>query len=266
MGKTTGILWTDSTSNPWHGCTMVGPACDHCYAAAVDKRGGGAHWGTGVERRRTSENNRNEPLRWQRGADRFKLENGRDRRVFTLSMGDLFDNEVPDDWRAEHMAMMDVTDRLLWQVCTKRIGNLQKMVPPAWLNLWPQHIGVLITIVTQEEADRDIPKLLRIKRLYGLPWVGISYEPAQEQVAFSRYLGANGRADYGACLDWIIFGGKSGAEWNDRPFDVDWARVTAFTCRASGTAFFFKQVAAFRPTDAMIPAELLIREFPEALR
>ena len=56
MAETTGIAWTDSTFNPWIGCTKVGPGCDHCYAEALDKRhrwGGATHWGAGVERRRT---------------------------------------------------------------------------------------------------------------------------------------------------------------------------------------------------------------------
>ena len=35
MAEKTGISWTDSTFNPWIGCTKVGPGCDHCYAEAL---------------------------------------------------------------------------------------------------------------------------------------------------------------------------------------------------------------------------------------
>lgn len=271
MGKETGIAWTDSTFNSWFGCTKVGPACDSCYAEAVDKRSGGDHWGTGAPRRLLSERARNEPFRWQKKAPEFFAKHGRRQRVFTLSMGDLFDNEVPDDWRAAHMAIMESTPDLEWQICTKRIGNLPKMVPqmtganlPGWtLGFWPRNVGVLVTIVTQAEADRDLPKLLRLKAAYAIPWVGVSYEPAQEMVHFSRYLGTNGVVDYGASLDWIIFGGKSGPQWNDRPFDVEWGREVARKCDLTNTAFFFKQVAGFRPTVEQIPADLLIRQFPK---
>lgn len=38
MAETTHIAWTQSTFNPWIGCTKVGPGCDHCYAEARDKR------------------------------------------------------------------------------------------------------------------------------------------------------------------------------------------------------------------------------------
>ena len=109
MADVTGIKWTDSTANPWWGCTKVEGAfaCVGCYAEEVDKRGTAAdqplHWGHGAPRRRVSEKARNEPLRWQKGADKFFAEHGRNRRVFTLSMGDIFDKEVDDAWRAEHV-------------------------------------------------------------------------------------------------------------------------------------------------------------------
>lgn len=260
MAEKTGIAWTDSTFNSWWGCTKVGPACDHCYAEGVDKRTGENHWGHDAPRMLVSEHARNEPYRWQKNADKFFAEHGRDRRVFTLSMGDLFDNEVDRQWRSDHMGVMEACDRLRWQICTKRISNLPKMIWPRWEEAWPQHIGVLITVVTQAEADRDVPRLLDCKQRFGIPWVGISYEPAQEEIDFWLYLNAETR------LDWIIFGGKSGPKWNDRLFSLDWARQTRNQCIANGTAFFMKQVAGFRPTDAMIPEDLRIRQFPEALR
>lgn len=271
MAESTGIAWTDSTSNPWWGCTKVAgaPACADCYAEIVDQRGTAKdqplHWGRGAPRRRVSEKARNEPYRWQRSADKFFAEHGRRQRVFTMSMGDLFDNEVDDAWRLEHMRVMEECDRLDWQICTKRVSNILKMIPEGWMSPssgrdWPRHIGVLITVVTQKEADRDIPRLLKLKQMLCIPWVGISYEPAQEFVDFTPYLDGS---SYGAKLDWIIFGGKSGSNWNDGPFDAAWGATVAEQCAWTGTAFFFKQVAAFRPTDAMIPEDLRVRQFPE---
>ncbi len=259
MGAVTGIKWTDSTWNSWWGCTKVGPACDHCYAEGVDKRTGASHWGTGASRRLLSPHARHEPYRWQRRADAFEAEHGRRRRVFTLSMGDLFDNEVDPSWRRDHFRIMTDCNRLDWQICTKRVSNLPKMVPAEWQAPldWPRHIGVLITVVTQVEADRDIPRLLECKQRFGIPWVGVSYEPAQEEIDFLCYL------DGPLALDWIIFGGKSGPKWNDRPFSIEWGAQVAEQCSWTQTAFFFKQVAAARPTDAMIPPHLLIRQFPE---
>lgn len=261
MGATTGIKWTDSTYNSWWGCTKVGPACDDCYAEGTDKRAGGGHWGHGAERRLLSAQARLAPERWHRNAAAFEAEHGRRRRVFTLSMGDLFDNEVPQHWRASHMDTMSRCDRIDWQICTKRIGNVWRMVPPDWIMRWPPHIGLLVTVVTQKEADRDLPKLLDLKGHSFIPWVGASYEPAQEFIDFTRFL-SGGDVVETEKLDWIIFGGKSGHRWNDRPFDLGWGRATRDACAATETAFFMKQVAAFRPTDDMIPADLMVRQFP----
>lgn len=45
MGDTTGITWTDSTINVWHGCDKVSAGCKHCYAEVSTpvrvKRAGG---------------------------------------------------------------------------------------------------------------------------------------------------------------------------------------------------------------------------------
>lgn len=257
MAAKTGIAWTDSTFNSWWGCTEVGitghSACDHCYAKRVAMRSGKSIWGSGVERMQLSEHARNEPYRWQHLAAQFWKEYGRRRRVFTESMGDVFDNEVPDEWRAEHMNTIECCNAIDWQILTKRIGNVKKMVPLSWIEQWPKHVGLMITIVTQKEAERDLPRLVQLKEGCGIPWIGISYEPALEEIIFTP--------EWLRALDWIILGGESGAGWRTM---VDWeyARALAALCRHYDTAFFMKQAAAFRPTDAMIPADLLVREFP----
>ncbi len=96
MGQVTGIEWCDHTYNPWMGCTKVSPACGHCYAEAQeDARYGRVEWGG--PRRRTSEGTRRAPYRW----DREAAAAGERRRVFCMSLGDFWDNQVPDEWRTE---------------------------------------------------------------------------------------------------------------------------------------------------------------------
>ena len=64
MSTETGIGWTDSTLNPWMGCTAVSPACDHCYAQTlVEGRFKRAEWGPGKPRVRTSAAQWPQPLR-----------------------------------------------------------------------------------------------------------------------------------------------------------------------------------------------------------
>lgn len=253
MGKDTKIAWTDSTMNFWWGCQKVGPGCDHCYAEAVDKRAGGdPHWGPGVARRRTSISNWNDAYRWNRNAEQFFMMHGRRQRVFASSMSDIFDNAVPLEWAHDAFKVMEDCNRLDWQPLTKRVGMVEKRIPDRWHDNWPRHVGLMITCVNQEEADRDMQKLIDLKNTFDIPWVGVSYEPAQGPIDFREWLWD---------LDWIIFGGESGAGW--RHCDLSWARSVRDQCKGQRTKFFMKQVADFRPVEAQIPGDLMIREFPE---
>ncbi|MGH6631582.1 MAG: DUF5131 family protein [Burkholderiales bacterium] len=67
------IEWTDHTFNPWWGCVKVSPACDHCYAEALDRRlvkiGQQAHWGRNAPRKFFGDKYWAAPLKWNRQAE-----------------------------------------------------------------------------------------------------------------------------------------------------------------------------------------------------
>jgi protein gp37 len=283
MGDTTGISWTDSTMNFWEGCTKVGPGCDNCYAADRDIRWhGGSHWGAGAPRRQMSLHTRNNAGRWQRDAAEFLAAHGHPRRVFCSSLADIFDNEVDDAWRADAFAAMEATPDLRWQLCTKRVSNISKMVPKMWrptyretddgpFGYWPANVGVLITVVTPEEVLRDVPRLVDLKRRFGIPWVGLSIEPMIADVA-----DALASLEYLAHVDWIILGGESGP--HARPCDIRWMRRAIDVGERHGCAMFVKQMGD-KPVDggeplkftgkgadtAEWPEDLRLHEFPKAL-
>lgn len=255
MAETTGIAWTDSTFNPWIGCTKVSPGCDHCYAEALDKRhrwGGETHWGVGKPRRRTSPSNWRKPLTWQRHAENGLLPDGktphggRRPRVFCASLADVLDKEVPDEWRWDLVALVKATPGLDWLFLTKRIG-LAREKP--WLTDHP-NVWIGATIVNQEEADRDVPKLLdtpAAKRF-------VSYEPALGPVDWRKYPG----------IDWIIVGGESTQGAKARVFDIQWAYHTIGDAKKIGASPFVKQLGSgnrFKDHAGADPAE-----WPEALR
>jgi protein gp37 len=230
MAEVTGIAWTDSTFNPWIGCTKVGPGCDHCYAEALDNRHrwqGDTHWGPGKPRMRTSAANWRKPLAWNRKA----AESGKPWRVFCSSLADVFDNEVPDEWRSDLWDLIESTPRLTWLLLTKRIGNAVRMLrtndwaaSPRW-NVW---IGA--TIVNQEEADRDVPKLLATPARVRF----VSYEPALGPVDWTKFPG----------LAWIIVGGESTQGAKAREFPVRFASDTVRAARRIGAAPFVKQLGS----------------------
>jgi len=256
MGEKTNIQWTDATISPWDGCTKVGPGCDHCYAEVIaDKRFHIVKWGVGQPRKKR-ETFAGNAMKLERKAVR----EARQLKVF-ISMCDPFDNEVPDEWRADLFALIRATPNLTWQLLTKRIGNAKKMIDhvistldighdPAfaawpWPNVW---IGA--TVVNQEEADRDVPKLLDVpaaKRFVSIePMLGAinikrsHLDGMSEGESFHDSTGKeHKRISYGPKLDWVICGGESGKD--ARPMNPDWARSLRNQCVAAGTAYFFKQ-------------------------
>ncbi len=284
MADKSNIAWTLSTFNPWIGCTKVGPGCDHCYAENQDSRkrwGGTTHWGAGVPRMRTSVANWRKPLTWNKQAPTSEFAGRRGFwPVFCASLADVFDNDVPEQWRQDLWMLIITTPNLSWLLVTKRIGNVERMVPAAWRNhKYPDNLRIMITVVNQEEADRDVPKLLAIPCNNG-----ISYEPALGPVDWRPFLApqfvdADGPKRR---IEWLIVGGESSqGSMRARAFDMGWARSTVVQCRAAGVPAFVKQMGSspFEEFEAGCdhfrnfvdragsdpgewPADLNVREFP----
>ena len=224
MAETTGISWTDSTFNPWIGCTKVGPGCDHCYAETLmDKRWHKVQWGAGRQRERTSASNWAAPLHWEKHHEAFAVMHDRRRRVFCASLADVFDNEAPDAWRADLFALIERTPHLDWLLLTKRIGNVHGMAPANGL---PPNVWLGATMVNQTEWDRDMRKLLAVDASVRF----VSVEPMVGPL--SGGLDLHG-------LDWVIVGGESGH--GARQIHREWVDSLRRECQAASVAFFFKQ-------------------------
>ena len=256
MSENTKIEWCDHTFNPWEGCQKVGRGCDHCYAETRNARfagGAAVNWGPGAPRRRTSPANWRKPLAWNAAHAEFFAAHGRRQRVFCASLADVFDNTVQPMWRADLFDLIKRTPNLDWLLLTKRIGNAREMIQASvaclmdadrewpWPNVW---LGA--TIVNQEEADRDIPKLLAVPARAHF----LSMEPLLGPVDLERPM-PGPDLDQGAgakiCqpwmiqsgIDWVIVGGESGP--GARPMHPDWARSLRDQCAAAGVPFLFKQ-------------------------
>lgn len=283
MSENTKIEWADHTFNPWEGCQKVGPGCDHCYAETRNARFGGGvatNWGPGAPRRRTSEANWRKPIKWNAKAARLGIRY----RVFCASLADVFDNHVVQAWRDDLFALIATTPNLDWLLLTKRIGNAPAMLRSAvqdvernakspeaywpWPNVW---LG--ITICNQEEADRDIPKLLAVPAAKRF----LSMEPLLGPVDLTSIdvMGGDGvifplkgttdcvddegaPADDIPALDWVIVGGESGP--GARPMHPDWARSLRQQCDAAGVPFFMKQMGGSRDKRGAL------EDLPEDLR
>jgi len=240
MSANSKIEWTDHTFNPWEGCQKVGPGCDHCYAETRNARFGGGtavNWGPGAQRRRTSPANWRKPIAWSAAHGAFFAEHGRRQRVFCASLADVFDNAVDLLWRRDLFRMIADTPNLDWLLLTKRIGNVPTMLRHIGLERLPDNAWLGATIVNQEEADRDIPKLVATPATKRF----LSMEPLLGPVSLSM---RNDRFEMVPDIDWVIVGGESGP--NARPMHPDWARSLRDQCAKSGVAFFFKQHGEYK--------------------
>jgi protein gp37 len=248
MGEISNIEWCDSTFNPWEGCQKVGPGCDNCYAEARNARWNGGtavNWGPGALRRRTSPTNWKKPKLWNRDAAQFFELHGRKRRVFCASLADVFDNAVEVEWRLDLFKLIEKTPNLDWLLLTKRIGNVPDMLPLSWREGLPPNVWLGISVVTQEEADRDIPKLFDVPA--GIRF--LSCEPLLERISFDP-------VDLHT-VDWVIVGGESGPKARDNGF-LSNARWIRDQCAAAGVPFFGKQGVHKAP----LPADLDVKQFP----
>lgn len=271
-----------------------------------------SHWGAGAPRHRTSAANWSFVRRWDRQAaleqDSGVLTPGSSWGgrvgfwpVFCASLADVFDNEVDPFWRRDLWDLVVASPHLTWLMLTKRIGNVRGMMPSPWVSAgFPPNVWIGATIVNQEEADRDLPKLLALPA----PVRFVSYEPALGPVTWFDHLVPKGhfnvdkdagertlravaqvaRAAYksmgGGLVDWIICGGESGPA--ARFFDLSWAHDTVLQCAAAGVPCFVKQLGCNFQEDGTFgrgirvlsrdphtdperwPAYLRVREFPDA--
>lgn len=226
MGEVTKISWCDHSFNPWVGCTKVSAACDRCYAESWAKRTGNPELWQG-ERRRTSEANWRLPYRW---ADAAKAGDMR-RRVFCASLADVFDNQVPDQWRLDLFDMIARTGRYLdWLLLTKRPQNIRKMLPRlVWQSIW-------LGTTAEDQEQYQLRYVKHLSKISNVPLRFISYEPALGPLRILP------RADESwSPPDWVIFGGESGGENVVRKPEPNWARSVRDECAGAGIAYFHKQ-------------------------
>ena len=248
------IEWTDATWNPITGCSIVSPGCTNCYAmklagtrlAHIPSRAGlttmskaGPVWNGKV---RFNEQWLDQPLRWKKP-----------RRIFVCAHGDLFAEQVPDEWILDVLTVMAIASQHTFQVLTKRPERMSEFMNRAdllddiytnWYNFdggarevwsWPLHnvwLGVSaedqIRYRNRRQYFSDTPAAVRFWSLE--PMLG----PIQLDIEHIK-------------PDWIIVGGESGQD--ARPMHPDWVRSIRDQCAAADVPFFFKQWGAWTPGE-----------------
>lgn len=226
MSQTSSIEWTDATWNPVRGCTKISPGCKHCYAETFAERFRGVPghpYEQGFDLKLIPEK-LHEPLRWSSP-----------KKIFVNSMSDLFHPDIPDDYIAQVVRVMEVADWHTYQVLTKRADRLAML-----LNSKLKHAASLEHIwwgVSVEDRKYGLP---RIDHLRSTPAVMkfLSVEPLLEHLGPVNLQGIN----------WVIVGGESGH--GARPLDPNWVLDIRDQCKAGNVAFFFKQWGGVRKKTA----------------
>lgn len=296
----TAISWTDETWNCVTGCSRVSGGCVNCYAAALAPRlaamGQKGYTNLSWTKANAPENvflhpdRLEKPLRWKKP-----------RRVFVNSMSDLFHERIPDEFIDRVFAVMALAPRHTFQILTKRPQRMAEYLGRE-RHQWVMIEGQAQNIV-EERTGRD-PSMLSVKLPLPNVWCGTSVEDqraADERIppllrtpAAVRFLSCEPLLDHVSLVDiehpggndpydalghpdpafdshikpelhggiqWVIAGGESGP--NHRLLDHAWMRLLRDQCQAAGVAFFAKQDAGPR-NEMPLPADLQIREFPEA--
>lgn len=288
MASHSSIEWTDATWQPITGCSVVSPGCTNCYAMRL----AGTRLQHHPSRANLTTMTKAGPV-WN-GAVRFNREWltqplgwRKPRRIFVCAHGDLFHENVPDEWIDRVFAVMALAPQHTFQVLTKRAERMQQYltrkgvacrwvfqaaqiakikscydvaspeVAAGWQCEGLPNVWLGISAEDQRRADERIPHLLAtpaaVRFVSAEPLLGpidlaaAMTTPAALQVLFDKQAEGTLKDERGS-LHWVIVGGESGP--GARPMHPDWAHSIRDQCAAAGVPFFFKQFGNWAPIPA----------------
>lgn len=287
MADGTQIEWTDATWNPITGCSVVSPGCTNCYAMKLagtrlkhhpTRKGltteskAGPVWNGQV---RFNEGMLLDPLRWRRP-----------RMIFVCAHGDLFAENVPDEWVDQVFAVMALAPHHTFQVLTKRpermrsyllgfdcdgarrftISNAAERIASGFrpwkgdgATDWDAAVARAITgpnwplpnvwlgVSVEDQKRADERIPVLLETPAAIRWV--SAEPLLSDIDIRRHI------EIGH-LDSELGLSNPGIDWvvaggesgpGARPMHPDWARSLRDQCASADVAFLFKQWGEYLP-------------------
>lgn len=294
MKTRTKISWADFTLNPWEGCTKVSDGCRHCYAETRNHRyAAGANWGPGAPRRKSKSaladlatiNRRFGPagdltlLEMHGTLERFILNHEPTPagfhdfnttvvkpQVFSLSLGDILDPEVPADWLAEWLAAIADATNLEFLLLTKRPERFHERMEAAMAAVPLDHPACerLTRIATGKaphvawgtsvENQRAVARIGWLARIPAAarfiscePLIG----PVELAPAFQPLMVGEGSIIHTVAgtrlpaINLVITGGESGHQ--GRPMHPAWVADIDRACREATVPHHFKQWGEWAP-------------------
>ena len=235
---------------PWSlvdGCTPCSPGCEHCWAAAMERRFG-----------HLAEKVGNNPPRFtgviNTNSERLSIPLKRRKPTVYAVWNDLFHEAVPGDFINHAWMTMRNADKHTFLILTKRpekmlswtkISALYKTWPID--EIWPENVYLGLTVCNQQEADEKIPVFLQVpgKKFLSIePMLGaielrhlFNYCPEHD---FPGGFCLQRRHDGVQWIDAVILGGETGP--GTRPLHPDWVRSVRDQCAAAAVPFFLKSL------------------------
>ncbi len=236
------INYVDESWSPMSGCSKISEGCEKCYAKAMATRFAGSKAFPNGFAVTTYPDRLDPPWRWRKP-----------RRVFVCPTGDLFHDQVPDEFIRQVWRMMWLLDNHDFLVLTKRPQRMLQFLS-GWRN-WIEdahattNIWCGVTAENQQRADERIPILLQVPA--ARRW--ISVEPMLSAVHLApEWIGGYPESEEWAKsgpkdprLSWLVCGGENGP--GARPMHPDWARGLRDECAAAGVPFWWKGWGAWLP-------------------
>ncbi len=296
--KTPGETWNAMT-----GCSHAGsPGCDNCYAARLAAtrlkhhpnykglavmRNGHPQW-TGEVRFNPKELEK--PLRWKKP-----------RRIFVVSMGDLFHEDVPSEFIDQVFATMMYGFQHTFLILTKRPDRMLEYFQSIRNNSRGYIHGEFGYLSTTDERISSNRAWEKMRCYYHgkkpstsigdatawpwpLPnlWLGVTVENDDHKdrietllqipaaVYWISHEPALGPIVYPPEFlalgnrAWLVSGGESGPR--ARPSHPDYFRQDRDQCVDAGVPWFMKQMSGKTTKERhAIPNDLMIREYPDAI-
>jgi len=242
--------WWDKSWNVVSGCTPAGEGCKHCWARAMVRRFGHLHGGVVGKPSKPWGQVFCHPDRLDQPLRRKKP------TTYAVSLlGDLFHDQVPDEFIRQVGEVMICVPRHQYVLLTKRWDRAVWILSPWWSNYRPSAPGpftLMASVSTQAETDTACSALSR----YPGRW-GLHMEPLIEEVVVANPWGDYRTGRYDPLPSWVVVGGENGP--GARRCDSDWIHDIADQCRIAGVPFWFKGWGAKSNPQPLAP---LPREVP----
>jgi len=206
------IEWTESTWNPFTGCSKISAGCLNCYAEKMAHR---------LKAMGNKKYRNDFEFTVHRSLFDFPLQQKKPLTIFVNSMSDTFHENAEEKDIVKIFQIMKMAPWHTFQVLTKRSERARDIADRIE---WAKNIWLGVTV-------ESVENLFRLNHLRDIP-------AAVKFLSLEPLLGPLPNLDLNL-IDWVIVGGESGPK--SRPMEKEWVVEIKERCQKAKVPLFFKQ-------------------------